>query len=1216
VSAHEAPRSTQAQLAGLRPPKLPQGELTPRELEVLELVTHGLTNTAIARSLSVSVHTVKFHLGSVYRKLDVSNRTEAAAAALLGNAGPLATNYLHELEAPPRTTQGTGPDLTHLQGASLLDLPGDGQPSIAPSRVGRVELRLDVGGAVEPGAAGAALLLAAFAALLGRYTGRADVYVSVAPQPSSRPGLIPISTDLSTASSFGALVQQVSARLEAGLRGGAVAVDQLTAAAPPDELGRSPLTQVLFTYGPDDPGLDVCGARFDLALRISPAGDQLRATLLFDQELFVGETAARQLSHLHTLLAAGLADPEQPLRGLPVLTADERSGLLVDWNATEHPYPACRADELIAGRAAAAPEKVAAEAGGELVTYAELDQRANRLAQLLQALGVEPGVLVGICTERSLDMVVGLLAVMKAGGAYVPIDPGFPADRQRFMLEDADVRVLLTQEPLLPSLPPHGAEVVCLDRDAGRIAAAPGGAPHCAATPEDLAYVIYTSGSTGRPKGVQIPHRALVNFLTTMAERPGLTAEDVLVAVTTLSFDIAGLELYLPLVQGAQVVLASREAAADPGELAALLERTGATVVQATPTTWRMLIDVGWMPARPLKVLCGGEALSAVLAEQLLERGVDLWNMYGPTETTIWSTVRHVTTTTGPPTIGRPIANTTLYILDEQLEPVPVGVPGELHIGGHGLAHGYLKRPELTAERFVQHPFDATPGARIYKTGDLARYRSDGDVEFLGRLDHQVKVRGFRIELGEIETALARHPGVKAAVATTWEETPGDVRLVGYVIPTGEPVSSAQLRRSLSETLPSYMVPSAIVSLLAFPITPNGKIDRKSLPAPTFERDSEQGYLAPRTALEKQLTAIWEDVLDIRPIGVTDNFFDLGATSIVAAQLFARIERTLRTKLPLAPVFQAPTVEQLAHLLESEGGGSRWTSLVPIQPKGSQPPIFCLHGGAGTILHLEPLARHLGGDQPFYGLQARGLYGGVAPLRRVEEMAVHYLSELRTVQPHGPYYLAGYCFGTIIAFEMAQRLVREGEGIALLAMFNGPSPAWIRQYGGPWNQPSRVAARAQAAPRRSNIHRVVGVLTNPKKMRHWAHHLTWRARTAIVDPWLSRACIKFDWPLPERMRESHFLNICAQAEREYEPDFYSGQIFMFYGEGLYDDPTLGWEGLAESITSFAVPGQHEDNREAMHDPYVGFIGDRLREILEELRNGGPPAVVAMTSAGA
>jgi amino acid adenylation domain-containing protein len=1175
--------------------------LTPRELQVLELISHGLTNGEVARRLDVTVHAVKFHLSSIYRKLGVTNRTEAAFAFFQDSSAPAAPAPLWPSAGRARPNHAPHRPPQQTSAISALDLPTDYPPG---PRTG-VDLAREATAfpqglyarlqqvASSLGVHPASVLLAGFGTLLHRYTGQGDFIIGVAYRSEPAAGLPDVSRQLWLAFSsnecFADTVERVETRL---------AEDQADAA--------DVVPQVLFSLveGHTEPGAapgwDPTG--FDLALIVQVDAGEIGVAVEFDRGLFEVATIRRMLGHLVTLLEAGVADPECSIDKLPILTTQERHQLLVEWNATGLLNPSRRADELIAAQAAAIPAKVALESAGERLTYGELEARANQLARYLQSLGVGPDVLVGICTERSLEMVVGLLGIMKAGGAYVPIDPGFPAERQRFMLQDAEVRVLLTQEELLTGLPPHEAEVVCLDRDAERIAAASTNAPRCAATPDHLAYVIYTSGSTGRPKGVQIPHRALVNFLTSMGERPGMRAEDVLVAVTTLSFDIAGLELYLPLVSGARVVVAARETAANPRQLAELIERSAATVVQATPTTWRMLVDAGWAGQPGLKVLCGGEALPRMLAEQLLERDVELWNMYGPTESTIWSTVRPITTLDEPLTIGRPIANTTLYILDDRLQAVPVGIPGELHIGGQGLARGYLKRPELTSERFIAHPFDQTPGARLYKTGDLARYRSNGEVEFLGRLDHQVKVRGFRIELGEIETALARHPGVQAAVVTTREDSPGDVRLIGYVIPSGESISANELRHSLEETLPSYMVPSAIVTLDAFPLTPNGKIDRKALPAPVFERAPEDAYIAPRTPLEQRLTGIWEKVLGIHQIGVRDDFFDLGATSIVAAELFARVERELGSRLPLAPVFQAPTIEALAQLLEKGPGVERWTSLVPIQPKGPKPPIFCVHGGAGTILHLQPLSRRLGSDQPFYGLQARGLYGGASPLQTVEEMAVHYLAELRSVQPHGPYYLAGYCFGAIVAFDMAHRLLRDGEDVAVLVTFNGPSSTWIRKYGGIGGQPSRAAARALQPPR-PLPRRVVGVLTNPTKIRGWVRYWAFLARTRLVEPPLARIRIALNRPLPERVRESYFLAIAAQAERQYEAEPYPGPLIVFYGDGVYDDPDLGWEGLAESVKTFAVPGTHAGNRDAMAEPYVGFISDHLQAILAAAQNG-------------
>ncbi|HLX20720.1 MAG TPA: amino acid adenylation domain-containing protein, partial [Gaiellaceae bacterium] len=978
--------------------------LTRREAEVLELVAHGLSNGQLAEQLGVTVHAVKFHLASIYRKLGVANRTEAAGLYFL-HLAPLPPSSASVENGRPSPEDEARRERA-LAEPPTLELPSPSAYGDTATGVATEERRLgsELTSALQVVAARQGVLLesvvlAGLAGVLQRYTHVGDVVVG------SGTGLLWL--DAAGDPSFADLVGRVDyERVRARL--GSFGASANGDASP-------------------EPGLKVsisCAeADCDLTVAAELGRDELVVTASYDRARLQRAVVAGLLRNLATLLAAGARSPSDRLGTLDLLTFDERTRMLVEWNATARPYPNCRADELVERQAATRPGDAAVEFEGHRLTYGELDARTNGLAHVLQGLGVGPDVLVAVCLERSAEMLIALLGIMRAGGAYVPVDPAFPADRQQFMLDDAGVRVIVTQESLLSSVSTSGADCVCLDRDAARIFAAGTDPPPCSAGPDDLAYVIYTSGSTGRPKGVQIPHRALVNFLTTMAERPGLGANDVLVAVTTLSFDIAGLELYLPLVQGGRLVVAPQSVAADPRALAALIEAAGATVVQATPTTWRMLVDSGWPGRRGLKVLCGGEALPQILAEQLVERGLELWNMYGPTETTIWSTVSRVQAGEAL-TIGRPIANTSLYILDDQLQPMPVGVPGELHIGGDGVARGYLDRPELTAERFVPNPFDSREEGRMYKTGDLARYRDDGTVEFLGRRDHQVKVRGFRIELGEIETALARQPGVTAAVAVAREDAPGDARLVAYVVieGSGPERTPNALRRALVDILPAYMVPSAVVVLDELPLTPNGKIDRKALPTPSVERDSESPYAEPHTDLERRLVGIWEDELDVRPIGVRDDFFDLGLTSFIAARLFARLERELGASLPLGALFRAPTIERLAVLLSEEKSGGRWTSLVPIQPEGTQPPLFCVHGGAGTILHLQPLARCLGSDQPFYGLQARGLYGGAPPHRTVEQMAKHYLDELRMVQPHGPYYLAGYCFGSIVAFDMAQKL--------------------------------------------------------------------------------------------------------------------------------------------------------------------------------------------------
>ncbi len=851
---------------------------------------------------------------------------------------------------------------------------------------------------------------------------------------------------------------------------------------------------------------------------------------------------------------------------------------------------------LVLATARRRPGAVAVELdGGGRLTYAELDERTRRLAARLRASGIGAGSVVGICLDRSLDLAVGLLGVLRAGAAYVPLDPAYPAQRLELMLEDSGAVLVLAHAETVAALPDAAPAVVRLDVSDDLPAPEPVGAA-AEPRPEDLAYVIYTSGSTGRPKGVMVPHRALCNFMWTMREVPGFGEQDTLVSVTTPCFDIFGLELFLPLVAGGRVVLASRPTTGDGVALAALLDACGATVMQATPATWRLLVDSGWRGRRELRALCGGEALPAALAAELLARCGELWNMFGPTETTIWSTCLRLESAQPPIPIGLPIANTDLHVVDDDGTPLPAGAAGELYIGGEGLARGYFQRPELTAERFVELP---GIGRRLYRTGDLVRQRPDGVLEYLGRLDHQVKIRGFRIELGEIEVALERLPAVAQAVVVAHPSPAGEAELVAYVVTAnGAAPDGSGLRRALLEVLPDSMVPSAVVGLERMPLTPNGKVDRKALPAPSRERPDDGARVAARTPLERRLVEIWEATLDMRPIGVTDNFFDLGVSSLMAARLFTSIERELGNRLPLGALFQAPTVEALTRLLE-DGDAPRWTSLVPIQPRGSRPPIYCVHGGAGTILLLEPLARALGEDQPFYGLQSRGLYGRTAPLTTVEEMAAHYLSEIRTVQPHGPYHLAGYCFGTIVAFEMAITLTREGEEVALLAMLTGPSPTWIRTWGWRGAQPSlrsRFEARRAAngvapapAPMSAGA-RAARALREPRRLVGAARRRVTRAAV--------RVALANDRPIPEEARERFFLGLHGRAERAYQEGVYPGEIVMLYGEGLYEDPELGWGPFASGgILSYPVPGDHLDNRPLMAEPHVLVVRDRLQEYL-------------------
>jgi len=797
-----------------------------------------------------------------------------------------------------------------------------------------------------------ALMLAAFYVLLHRITGQDDLIIGSPMANRGQPPFqqtvgylvspVPLRVAITGGQPFKAFLAQVRQTLHAALAHEGypftLMVEELQ---PKREPGRTPIMEVLFTQQkvqllgklaeellrrePTRPaashGLQLEpypisqeNGQFDLSLVLIEAPESIGGALKYNTDLFDDATITRLAGHLQTLLEGIVADPDRAVGALPLLTPAEREQLLGAWNATAAPYPHdCGVHELLAAQAARSPAAIAAVCEDAHLSYQELDQRANQLAQHLRALGVGPDVLVGVYLERSLAMLVALLGVLKAGGAYVPLDPGFPRERLALMLEDAAAPVLITQESLAADAPVHQGRVVLIDSDWPAIADHAADPPQPGVAPEQLAYVIFTSGSTGRPKGVQIPHQAVVNFLNAMRAQPGLAADDILVAVTTLSFDIAVLELYLPLLVGARLVLASRETAANGEDLRTLIETSGATVMQATPITWRLLLEAGWQPKRPFKALCGGEALPPDLARALLDAGVELWNMYGPTETTVWSALHKLVQVDGAVPVGRPINNTQIYVLDDAREPQPVGVLGELYIGGAGVARGYLKRPELTAERFVADPFAQRPQARLYRTGDLARRRADGLIEVLGRADQQVKIRGFRIELGEIEAMLSRHPAVSEAVVVAREDQRGALRLVAYLVAAGElPPQAGELRLHLRATLPDYMLPTAFIALERLPRTPNGKIDRNALPVPAGARArGDDGYVAPSTPTELAVAAVWREVLALDRVSAYDNFFDLGGHSLLAVEALAKLERQLGPKLNPG-LIRAQTLGQLA----------------------------------------------------------------------------------------------------------------------------------------------------------------------------------------------------------------------------------------------------------------------------------------------------------------
>jgi amino acid adenylation domain-containing protein len=907
-------------------------------------------------------------------------------------------------------------------------------------------------------------LLAAFQTLLYRYTGEQDICVGspIANRNHSETeqligffvNTLVLRTNLGGNPQFSELLQRVREVTLGAYAHQDLPFEQLVEVLQPQrDLSYQPLFQVMFVLqnSPESdlelPGLSINTleiegdtALFDLTLSIEDSEQGLVGALEYNTDLFDASTITRMLSHFQTLLEAIALNPEQKVSDLPLLSTPERQQLLITWNQNQVLYPQNRCiHHLFEAQVELTPDAVAVVFESHYLTYQELNQRSNCLAHHLKGLGVGPEVLVGLCIERSIEMVVAILAILKAGGAYLPLDPVYPQERLAFMLTDTQAPVLLTQKHLLTKFN-HDSHLVCIDTDWQKISQNQQENPITEIQSENLAYVIYTSGSTGRPKGVQIPHKALSNFLIAMKQSPGITEEDTLLAVTNVSFDIAALEVFLPLIVGARLVIANRGIASDGIRLLATLTDSKATIMQATPATWQLLLAAGWDSNYQLKILCGGEALAGQLANQLLGRSNSLWNMYGPTETTIWSAASLIKTFNSTVAISGAIANTQLYILDQYNQLVPVGVPGELCIGGKGLARGYFHRPDLTAEKFIPNPFSQEQGTRLYKTGDLVRYLNDGQIEYLGRLDHQIKIRGFRIEIGEVEAALSQYPNIQQAVVIAREDIAGNKRLVAYITLNQGSVATGELLHFLKAKLPEYMLPSFIVPLESLPLNSNGKVDRHRLPAPDTDKIERQSFTPPRDNLELQLAHIWEDILDVRPIGIADNFFNLGGHSLLVVRLMAQIHQQLGQKLPLTQLFQAPTIEQLANTLRQPTERLPWSPVVAIQPNGSKQPFFCIPGGGGYTFYLYHLARYLGSDQPFYGLQARGLDGEQEPHTTIEAIAAYNLEALRTIQPQGPYLLGGHSFGGLVAFEMALQLQKQGEEVALLALMDTLAP--------------------------------------------------------------------------------------------------------------------------------------------------------------------------------
>jgi amino acid adenylation domain-containing protein len=887
---------------------------------------------------------------------------------------------------------------------------------------------------------------------------------------------------------------------------------------------------------------------------------------------------------------------------LNLLPARQRNQVVNEWNSTQKSYPRYSGlQQLFEQKAGEIPGSIAVEfprEGNDVrkLTYRDLNARANQLARHLKKLGVGPDVVVGICAERSLEMLISVLGVVKAGAAYAPLDPTYPSERLAFMLEDTKAPVILTQKKFFSNFTGVAAAVFCVDTDWPRIVNEPVENLECQVTQENLAYLIYTSGSTGKPKGVAMRQGPLLNLLFWQMENwSGPTAARTL-QFASLNFDVSFQEIFSTWCSGGTLFLITEDRRRDSVALARYLEQQKIERLFLPFVALKHLAEAcereQIFPARLREIITAGEQLQVTpqitgffgkLVQCTLE------NQYGPSETHVVTAYR----LQGPsanwpalPSIGRSIANTRAYILDAGKKPVPIGVPGELYLGGVCLARGYLNRPELTAEKFVADPFIV--GSRMYKTGDLARWLPDGQIEFLGRTDHQVKVRGFRIELGEIESVLSRHPGVREAVVIARENEGGDKQLVAYLVAQNGTLSNSDLRAYLLRNVPSYCVPAAFVTLPTLPLTPNGKVDRRALPAPQIVEEPVSDLKVPQNPLEMQLKLVFEKLLQRHPIGTDVSFFEMGGDSLQALNLIVEIERATGKKLELTILYQAPTIERLAKAIQKES--SEFSSLVPLQTKGTRPPLFLIHTTPGDVLGYGNLIFHLKSDQPCYGFQSLGFNNPESGHSSIEDMAAYYVKLLRKQQPRGPYHLGGWCYGGIVAVEMAHQLRSAGEVVAPLLLIETPAPA----------------------PSFANVGyylRRVGCLITMRP-RQWHSYLTAKFRyysgRRTADEMRFRRVEKAN-PVETKLIEER-NRILAKLERvyhtnllawqQYRPKFYPGKIVLFNAReqdpAVIRDPQYGWSTLAGNIETHFIPGNHDT---ILMEPHVRILADKINNCL-------------------
>lgn len=1161
-----------------------------------------------------------------------------------------------------------------LNGISVLNLPTDRLRSAVPSYRGAkqfLELPHSLTQALEAlsyqeGVTLFMTMLATFQTLLYRYTQQEDIAVGSPIANRNRSELegligffvnsLVLRTDFSGKVTFRELLNRVrEITLEAYSHQDLPFEKLVEELHPERDLSYHPFFQVVFSLqNTPIETLELSGltlslfefdsktAKLDLEFHLWQDLESLKGQMVYSTALFDDKSITRMLGHFQTLLESIVANPEQRISDLSLLTEQERQELLIDWNDTKRDYPENKCfHQLFEAQVQETPDAIALNARSanalvfddEQLSYKELNIRSNQLAHYLKKLGVVPDVLVGICVERSPEAIVALLGILKAGGAYLPLDPSLPQERLKFILEDAQVSILLTHCSLAPLKKGDWGDllsIVYIDEDWATITQHSQENPTSCVTFDNLAYVIYTSGSTGKPKGVLLQHRGLSNLAASQIEVFNIQPINRILQFASLSFDASIFEIVMALQTGATLYLANKESLLPGQPLLNLLREKAITHVTLPPAVLAVLPTES-LPALQT-IICAGESCTNDILKRWWNSQRRFFNAYGPTEATVWSTVAEISTMSEKPPIGRPIANTQIYILDKYLQPLPIGIIGELYISGEGLAQGYLNRPELTIEKFIPNPFSDKKGARLYNTSDLARYRTDGNIEFLGRIDNQVKIRGFRIELSEIETVLSQHQSVQKAVVIVKENVSGDKYLVAYIVPNIETQNfTSLLGKFLKEKLPEYMIPKSFVMLDSLPLTVNGKVDRYVLTAlntPT-SHSMDKAFIAPRTPTESTLAKIWAEVLNIEGVGIYDNFFDLGGNSLLTVHLMKQIYKHFERELPLSSLFLNPTIESLATALSTKADSLPWSPLVPIQPAGSSPAFFCVHPIFGVVFPYYELAQNLGKNQPFYGLQPIGLDGKSSPLTRIEDMATHYIEALRTVQPKGPYFLGGWSFGGWVAFEMAQQLQNSGEEVALLAVLDtlAPIPGNIPSLGSGFKFMLTTVARyiwpffldyfyLIIAIAKNRINSLTSGLTNFNKI---VQNSVWESLTRTLQTNLfSHFILKEDATvniIPEESKLRLLSELAirpmlrvfyanSQAVLNYVPQAYPKRINLFRTKVessiAKEDPSLGWDQLTVGGTEIHhIPGNHLT---MLRKPHIQILAAQLRACIEKAQN--------------